>query len=178
MHPLPSAVVGMHRETVPYVEIARFGISTRDTVNRQETQKFSRVRIIETFGCVLSHHLPDGTMFSQRLIHRTVCASCRLRASIVSKQLSRTRKPLLDSLNSRPLSTSRRLLQISQASAAPEEVDSTPEYDPEAIATTARKQYGNYLPKDELNEEELKIYERLYGRPLELQEQEEITLGK
>ena len=109
------------------------------------------------------------------IVHRQLCASCRIRACILSKQLSRTRKPLLSLLNARPLSKTRRLLHTSQSSEEETRIQ-TPEYSPEAAVTLARKQYGNYLPKDELNEAELKIYERLYGKPLELGEHEEVSL--
>lgn len=56
------------------------------------------------------------------------------------------------------------------------ELDRTP-IDPETMARQAQKKFGDRLPEDLLNEDELKIYTRLFGEPLkwtseEQQEQE------
>ena len=50
------------------------------------------------------------------------------------------------------------------------------QYRPEVAARLAREQYGAYLPEGELNEEEYRIYERLYGTPLEHRLQEDVVL--
>lgn len=141
-----------------------------------------RVGIIEAFREPPTHHILGYNMFAQRLAHRHLCASCRLRACILSKQVARTRKPLpiLTPQVARPLITGRRFLQGSNVAVAQDqEQDQESEqqqYSPEAAATLARKRFGNYLPPDELNEEELRVYERLYCTPLELSEQEEVLV--
>ncbi|KAI9719537.1 MAG: serine/threonine protein kinase [Chrysothrix sp. TS-e1954] len=45
--------------------------------------------------------------------------------------------------------------------------------DPEAVARHARKTFGDRLPKEVLKDEEYRIYERLFGKPLEWVEEEQ-----
>ena len=115
-------------------------------------------------------------MLAYRALHTTVCASCRLRASIAAKQLARrSRNCVLKQPPSRVLSTTRRVLQeVTPANDALVK-DETPGRSADDAALQARKTFGEYLPEGQLSEEEYRVYERLYGKPLKFEEQEGVA---
>ena len=113
--------------------------------------------------------------------HGLSCAACRLRASIVTKQLARNRrsatlpvqtKRLLSSTNAFAFPRARRNpVGQPQAYSAPQ-----PNPNPEDVARIAREEFGDRLPEGLLNEEQFRVYERLYGSPLTVDEGHEAAL--
>lgn len=120
----------------------------------------------------------ERLMFITRILHPSACASCRLRASIAAKQLARSRKVdvrrLLTTTSRFRKEDRNRLRSISQQStngAAAD--DAVKKQTAEEAALQARRLYGDSLPDGHLNEEELKVYQRLYGAPSVYQDQTE-----
>lgn len=133
-------------------------------------------------------------MFS-RALHSSLCASCRLRSSILAKQLARTRPRTITfagryeqgrvEVGSRYLSatSSARLDHHAVRPNIPSD-DHGDEEDlhlrqvveeqtsPEEAALRAREVYGDALPEGVLGEEGRRVYERLYGKPREIAEGE------
>lgn len=111
----------------------------------------------------------------------SACSLCRLRACIAAKQVARGRLPARD-LPGHPFSTNR--LQRASSNTASETSDSSGQFpirssrecksgtsqeqplSIEEIVVHARRRYGDALPEHVLNEQELTVYERLYGKPL------------
>ncbi|KAI1445684.1 Rsm22-domain-containing protein [Annulohypoxylon stygium] len=73
--------------------------------------------------------------------------------------------------NARFFSTTRQCLQDTQ----PTETESIPS-DIEIAVRQAKRTFGDTLPKDYLNEEEYKLYERLYGAPLRETRPEDVAM--
>ncbi|KAF2485983.1 mitochondrial small ribosomal subunit Rsm22-domain-containing protein, partial [Neohortaea acidophila] len=130
------------------------------------------------------------------------CASCRLRAAIFAKQNARTspssrfqiprqqqllqcspRKSLRFSSSEARLpatSASQHFVeaQHSLTESAQDFEDAAQEQSPVVAAENARKKYRDVLPEGVLSGEELKIYERLYGRAVRLEERGEVVVGE
>ena len=112
-------------------------------------------------------------MFSASSVHGAICTSCRLRASIVTKQLARSRKSPISSITN--LSQPSRLFATTQTwryprarrrSSIPRDVvDEVQTGTVEERVRSARDEYGDQLPEGILGAEEEKVYERLFGLP-------------
>ncbi|KAI1089494.1 Rsm22-domain-containing protein [Rostrohypoxylon terebratum] len=90
----------------------------------------------------------------------------------LSRSISNVRAlPSARKSNARFLSTTRRNLQDVQ----PTEINSGPS-DIEITVRQAKRTFGDTLPKDYLNEEEYKLYERLYGAPLRETRPEDVAI--
>jgi len=128
-----------------------------------------------------------------------VCAACRLRSSIVAKQLARSRTKRINvtyptqSTTTRFLSTARvtpqqaAKQQPGRSSAhideATEKQDIVPwngldPKTPAQAALHAREVFGDALPEGFLDEEGYKAYERLYGTPLKFEEVDDVVDGE
>ncbi|KAK4543425.1 hypothetical protein LTR36_005568 [Oleoguttula mirabilis] len=115
--------------------------------------------------------------------HGSVCASCRLRASIVTKQIARSRRTTFQP-PSRLLTTSpawRYPRSRRRSNVVPEQeiVDVAPKQplSVEDAVRHAREEYGDALPEGELTEEQYKVYERLFGKPFKADERDEVGGG-
>ena len=127
-------------------------------------------------------------MLASKALHAPVCASCRLRTLIATKQWARSRRslPIHRSRSLAQFSTSPRRWQeqrkreeLERDFADPEAEEEgvkyakallergRPEESPEKAALMARERYGARLPEGVLGDEALRVYERLYGMPLE-----------
>ena len=115
-------------------------------------------------------------MLPFRALHSSICASCRLRASIGAKQIARSRRQRIVRQTCRQLSSSRGLWQHGnqqgedQGEQLPFE-DQNDVLSPEEAAARARKIFGDSLPEGYLSEEQYRVYERLYGKPLEYRDE-------
>ncbi|KAL5391043.1 hypothetical protein DPSP01_001534 [Paraphaeosphaeria sporulosa] len=139
-------------------------------------------------------------MFPGRSLH-SICNSCRLSSLLAQARIARSRTPLAQSnrfprtsafvaqhaSQRRPLSTTWRLNQETEehstsfsanANANANANDSPPtpadRLSIEVNARKARQLFGNALPKGHLSDEELKVYERLYGAPIFVETAEEL----
>jgi ribosomal protein RSM22 (predicted rRNA methylase) len=135
-------------------------------------------------------------MIPGRSLHST-CNSCRLNTLLAQARNARSRTPLprtnrfprtsafvaQHSSQRRAFSTTWRLSQEIEEyptgpSANANEVTPTPgdRLSIEVNARRARQSFGDSLPKGHLNDEELKVYERLYGEPIFVETAEELLV--
>ncbi|KAK5163358.1 37S ribosomal protein S22 [Saxophila tyrrhenica] len=140
-----------------------------------------------------------------RAIHPSVCTSCRLRTSIVAKQLARRRGGRCLSSTSLPVATNRTALRTQAQPHARAQPQTRPytsavpkrqqherpaagteageaasdeallaaaqaRQSPTEAAIKAREEFGDALPEGLLGEEALRVYERLFGRAVVLEE--------
>ena len=130
-------------------------------------------KVLSRFHCSWIAYL---VMFAQRLLHPRICASCRLRADIIAKQICRTRKVNLQQIT-RFLSKSPQFVEGDGSETGNVTATlkaTTPVRDSEQAALLARRRFGDVLPPGQLNDAEYKIYERLYGTPMQYEAQSEI----
>ncbi|KAI7524813.1 hypothetical protein KC331_g17890, partial [Hortaea werneckii] len=129
-----------------------------------------------------------------RSTHSSACAACRLRANIISKQLARCRRPAttptttLPFRNQRPLTTTspslyprarrgeRRTDTNHELQPHQQQPSRPPGLSPEDVARIARQEFGDRLPEGALTAEEYRVYERLYGTPVTVDESHEAAL--
>ncbi|KAI7218516.1 hypothetical protein KC333_g3547 [Hortaea werneckii] len=129
-----------------------------------------------------------------RSTHSSACAACRLRANIISKQLARCRRPATTPTTTLPFRSQRSFTSTSpslypRARRGERRTDTNhelqphqqqpsrpPGLSPEDVARIARQEFGDRLPEGALTAEEYRVYERLYGTPVTVDEGHEAAL--
>lgn len=141
-----------------------------------------------------SQHTCSANMVPARSLH-SICNSCRLNSLIAEARIARSRTPLAHSnrfprtsafvvqhaSQRRTLSTTWRLNQGAEedqtgSNANANDAPPAPadRLSIEANARRARQLFRDALPKGHLSDEELKVYERLYGAPIFVETAEEL----
>ncbi|KAL5448301.1 hypothetical protein PMIN06_007204 [Paraphaeosphaeria minitans] len=133
-------------------------------------------------------------MIPGRSLH-SICNLCRLVSLLAQARIARSRTPVAHSnrfprtsavvaqhaSQRRPFTTTWRLSRETEehpATSAAQAIDSPPtpadRLSIEVNARKARQLFGDALPKGHLSDEELKVYERLYGTPIFVETAEEL----